>query len=41
MSKLWTMLPMASGGWAARPPGRFHVETARMEIFTPKVSVGA
>jgi hypothetical protein len=25
-AKLWTMLPMASGGLAALPPGRFHVE---------------
>jgi hypothetical protein len=36
-----TMLPTASGGLAALPPGRFHVETAQMEIFTPKVGVGA
>jgi hypothetical protein len=28
------MLPMASGGLAALPPGRFHVETARLKIFS-------
>jgi hypothetical protein len=34
VAKPWTMLPMASGGLAARRPGRFHVETARLKIFS-------
>jgi hypothetical protein len=34
MAKLWTMLPITSGGLAALPPGRFHVETARSKIFS-------
>jgi hypothetical protein len=41
VAKLRTMLPIASGGLAELPPGRFHVETARLKIFTPKTSVGA
>jgi hypothetical protein len=34
VEKPWTMLPIVSGGLAARPPGRFHVETARLKIFS-------
>jgi hypothetical protein len=34
MAKPWTMLPTASGGLAALPEGRFHVETARLKIFS-------
>jgi hypothetical protein len=34
VAKPWTMLPMVSGGLAALPPGRFHVETARIKIFS-------
>jgi hypothetical protein len=33
-AELWTMLPVVSGGLAVRPPGRFHVETARIKIFS-------
>jgi hypothetical protein len=33
-AKLWTMLPTASCESAALPPGRFHVETARLKIFS-------
>jgi hypothetical protein len=28
------MLPTVSGGLAALTPGRFHVETARIKIFS-------
>jgi hypothetical protein len=34
VSKLRTMLPTTSGGLATLPPGRFHVETARIKIFS-------
>jgi hypothetical protein len=34
VAKLWTMLPIVSGGLAAVPQNRFHVETARIKIFS-------
>jgi hypothetical protein len=33
-AKLWTMLPITSCGVAVLLPGRFHVETARLKIFS-------
>jgi hypothetical protein len=34
-AKLWTMLPITSGGLAAPPPGRFHVETGLLKNAEP------
>jgi hypothetical protein len=34
VEKRWTMLPTTSGGLAALPQGRFHVETARLKVFS-------
>jgi hypothetical protein len=34
LAKLWTMLPITSGGLAVLPQGRFHVETARIKTLS-------